>query len=196
MNPYRHRTSLFLALPLLALGCASGGLPRDKAQETEATIKANLAKLDPEDRGLAEEQKFCAVQTGNRLGIMGKPIKVTIKEEPVFLCCKGCEKTAKQDPDKTLARAEELRIRTALEQLDPADRKLAEEQKYCATDPERRPENRLGMMGKPIKIMLKDQPVFLCCAGCEKTARKDPDKTLEDVKKMKAANAAKEKDQD
>ncbi|HEY7307819.1 MAG TPA: hypothetical protein VH643_00525 [Gemmataceae bacterium] len=197
MNVSRLRLSLFLVLPLLALGCAGSGLPRDKAEETEATIKSNLAKLDPADRESAEDQKFCAVQTENRLGIMGKPIKVTIKDEPVFLCCKGCEKTAKQDPDKTLARAEELRIRTALAQLDPADRKLAEEQKYCATDPERQPENRLGMMGKPIKIMLKGQPVFLCCAGCKKTAREDPDKTLEDVKKIKAANAAaKEKDHD
>jgi hypothetical protein len=192
MKRCRLRAYLVLVLPLIALGCANSGSPQEKAQETEATIKANLAKLDPDDRERAEEQKYCAVETANRLGAMGKPIKVTIKDETVFLCCKGCEKTAKKDPDKTLARVEELRIRAALEQLDPADRKMAKEQKFCATDP----ESLLGSMGKPVKITLKDQVVFLCCKGCEKTARKDVDKTLADVKKMKAANAeaAKAKD--
>lgn len=186
MKASRLWTSLVLVLPLLALGCANNGSPQEKSSDPEAAIKANLDKLSPEDRTAAEEQKYCAIETENRLGAMGKPIKLTIKDESVFLCCKGCEKTAKKDPDKTLARVEELKIRAALEQLDPADRKLAEEQKFCATDA----KSRLGSMGKPIKVMLKDQPVFLCCGGCAKTAKKDPDKTLADVQKMKAANAA------
>jgi hypothetical protein len=190
MKVCRVWTCPVLVLPLLALGCGGSDSPQAKSQETEATIKANLAKLDPGDREQAEEQKYCAVETANRLGAMGKPVKVTIKDQTVFLCCKGCEKTAKKDPEKTLARVEEVQIRAALEQLDPTDRKLAEEQKFCATDP----ESRLGSMGKPVKIMLGEQPVFLCCAGCEKAARKDADKTLADVKKMKAANAATEKE--
>jgi len=174
---------LILFLPLMALGCANNGSP--PPQDKEAKIKAGLDQLDPEDRQLAEEQKYCAVETENRLGSMGKPVKVMLNEETVFVCCKHCEETARKNPDKTLARAEEFKIKSALDQLDPADRKLAEEQKFCATDA----ESRLGSMGKPAKVIIKDQSVFLCCKGCEKAARKDPDKTLAAVKKLKAANA-------
>ena len=184
MKSFHLRACLSALLPLLAAGCnATAPQP---PQDKEAKITASLAQLDPDDRKAAEEQKYCVVQTNNRLGSMGKPIKLTIKDETVFVCCEGCEKTAKKDPDKTLARVEEVKIRAALEQLDPADRKLAEEQKYCAVEP----ENRLGSMGLPVKLMLKDQPVFLCCGGCTKAAKKDPEKTLDAVKKLKAANTA------
>ena len=184
MKSFHLGACLSALLPLLVAGCTATA--PQPPQDKEAKIKAALAQLDPDDREAAEEQKYCAVQTNNRLGSMGKPIKLTIKDETVFLCCDGCEKAAKQDPDKTLARVEEVRIRAALEQLDPADRKLAEEQKYCAVQP----ESRLGSMGPPVKLMLKDQPVFLCCGGCTKAAKKDPDKTLATVKQLKAANAA------
>jgi hypothetical protein len=184
MKAYRLRTFLAFLPLLLALGCANEAPPREKAQDKEAQIKATLEKLDPADRELAEEQKYCAVESENRLGSMGKPVKVMIKEEPVFLCCKGCEKAARKDPDKTLARVEELKSRAAVEQLDPADRKLAEEQKYCAAQP----KSLLGSMGKPVKVTIKEETVFLCCKHCEKHARAEPDKTLATVKKLKAAN--------
>jgi hypothetical protein len=75
----------------------------------EAAIQANLAKLAPEDRKLAEEQKFCAVNNDNRLGSMDVPVKVMVEDHPVFLCCGSCRKKALADPGKTLARVEELR---------------------------------------------------------------------------------------
>jgi hypothetical protein len=183
MKSFRRWAFPVLALPLFALGCANNNgspAPIDK----EAKIKAALAQLDTADRKLAEEQKYCAVEEKNRLGSMGKPVKLTIKDETVFVCCKSCEKKATTDPDKTLARVEEVKIRAALEQLEPADRKLAEEQKFCAVDS----ENRLGSMGKPYKVMIEGQPVFLCCKGCEKEAKADAEKTLAAVKKLKAGN--------
>jgi hypothetical protein len=183
MNRYSRWACPFLLLPLFLLGCTnSTPVSQEKPQDKEAKIKAALAQLDPDDRTLAEEQKFCAVETENRLGSMGKPIKLTIEDETVFLCCKGCEKAARKDAKKTLARVEELRVQVALDHLDPADRKLAEQQRYCAVSE----ESRLGSMDVPVKIMIKDQPVFLCCKGCEKAAKKDADKTLATVKKLKA----------
>jgi hypothetical protein len=77
-------------------------------KQKEAEIQAALAKLKPEDRKLAEAQKFCAVLTKNRLGTMGTPIKVTIKDKPVFLCCKNCQAKATANPDKTLATLTDL----------------------------------------------------------------------------------------
>jgi hypothetical protein len=40
---------------------------------------------------------------------MGPPVKLVIKGQPVFLCCGGCEKKALANPDKTLAKVEELK---------------------------------------------------------------------------------------
>jgi hypothetical protein len=79
--------------------------------DTEAKIKANLAKLSDDDRKLAEAQKFCAAETENRLGSMGAPVKIMVKDEPVFLCCKGCKKEALADPDKTIAKVTELKAK-------------------------------------------------------------------------------------
>jgi hypothetical protein len=90
--------------------CAVDGKGKD-AKETEAEIKAARAKLSKEDLALVEAQEFCAVETDNRLGSMGTPFKVTIKGKAVFLCCKGCEKKALADPDKTLAKVKELQAK-------------------------------------------------------------------------------------
>jgi hypothetical protein len=84
-----------------------------ESDDEEAGIKASLAKLAPEDQKLAEAQRFCAVEEENRLGSMGVPVKVMIKEQPVFLCCKGCVKSAQKDPDLTLAKVQELKSKTA-----------------------------------------------------------------------------------
>jgi hypothetical protein len=92
-----------------AKGTASPGAPQGEDTEVQAT----LAKLSPEDRKLAEAQKWCAVQTKNRLGSMDVPYKVMVKGQPVFLCCEGCEKKALADPDKTLASVEELKAKAA-----------------------------------------------------------------------------------
>ena len=92
-----------------AAGTASGGTG---SQADEATIKANLAKLAPEDRKLAEAQTFCPV-SDEPLGEMGTPVKVEVQGQPVFLCCSQCERKALADPGKTLAKAKELRERAA-----------------------------------------------------------------------------------
>jgi hypothetical protein len=86
----------------------------DKAKE-EAEIKANLAKLSPADRKLAEAQRWCAIEDDTRLGEMGVPFKVVLNGQPVFLCCKGCKKQAEKDPEKTLAKVKELKAKAAKE---------------------------------------------------------------------------------
>lgn len=93
----------------LLVGCQGGGsssAPQvtPKPADTGATdpkVKAALDKLSVEDRKLAEEQKTCPV-TGEALGSMGVPPKLTLKDQTVFLCCASCKKKAESDPDKTL----------------------------------------------------------------------------------------------
>ena len=72
--------------------------------------KASLAQLSDEDRPLAEAQGYCAV-AGKPLGSMGPPLKLMVKNQAVFLCCKGCETKAKANPDKTLAKVTELKAK-------------------------------------------------------------------------------------
>ena len=84
----------------------SGAAPK---VDPEQKIAANLAQLDPDDRTLAEAQRFCAIATEGRLGSMGPPIKLMIEDQPVFLCCDGCKDEALANPEKTLARVESLK---------------------------------------------------------------------------------------
>ena len=60
-----------------------------QANDEDAEVVDALAKLSPEDRALAEAQKTCPV-TGELLGSMGVPIKVTVEGRDAFVCCKGC----------------------------------------------------------------------------------------------------------
>jgi RND family efflux transporter MFP subunit len=59
---------------------------------------ANLARLSPADRALAETQGVCPI-TGEPLGSMGKPSKVLANGLTIFTCCKGCDKDVLADPE-------------------------------------------------------------------------------------------------
>jgi hypothetical protein len=77
-----------------------------ESKQAEAGAEAlpeGLAELSEADRALAEKQKVCPV-SGELLGSMGKPVKVTVKGRTVFLCCSGCEAAINKDPDKYLAK--------------------------------------------------------------------------------------------
>ncbi|MBX9582977.1 MAG: hypothetical protein K2X87_21945 [Gemmataceae bacterium] len=111
-------------MAVVLAGCG-GGSPQPQAAAPapeagpptgpDAEVAAALAELPPEDRRLAEEQKFCPVMPDTRLGEMGAPIKLEVKGQPVFVCCKGCRKKALADPDKTLAKVAELKAARAAE---------------------------------------------------------------------------------
>ena len=178
-------------------------------EDGDAKITAALAKLSPSDRVNAEAQRLCPVLQDSRLGSMGTPIKLVIDGQPVFLCCAGCRKKALAEPAETLKRVEKLKaeptpslvveplsvkpsaslneeaeIAVALAELAPDDRKQAEAQRFCVVAE----DSRLGSMGAPIKLMIKGQPVFLCCEGCEGEALSDPEATLSRVKTLTEAN--------
>jgi uncharacterized protein (TIGR03000 family) len=82
-----------------------------KLQGEKDVVQQNLSKLNPEDQKLAQAQGFCAVQNGVRLGAMGTPVKIMVKDQPVFLCCKACEEHARSNPEQTLAKVKELQTK-------------------------------------------------------------------------------------
>jgi hypothetical protein len=120
MKRFRSLAVVVLAVgPLVLSGCDGGtskpagrqGVADDGAEK----VAAERAKLSPEDRALVEAQEWCVIQTDERLGSMGPPIKLDIKGQPVFVCCKGCQKKAESDPDATLAKVEQLKARARAE---------------------------------------------------------------------------------
>ncbi|MBI3863189.1 MAG: efflux RND transporter periplasmic adaptor subunit [Planctomycetia bacterium] len=81
------------------------GRPAEKESRearAEREIREALAELSPEDRALAESQRFCPVLADSRLGSMGTPIKLMVQGRPVFICCEGCQKRALENPVATL----------------------------------------------------------------------------------------------
>ena len=82
-----------------------------KNADQEEGIKAARAKLSKEDQALVAAQEFCPMMPDSRLGVMGTPVKVMVKDQPVFVCCKGCTRKALADPEKTLAKVKELQAK-------------------------------------------------------------------------------------
>jgi Cu(I)/Ag(I) efflux system membrane fusion protein len=69
-------------------------------------------------------------------------------------------------------------------QLPDGERQLALAQKLCPVT-----EKPLGSMGVPMKILLRGQPVILCCKGCVGKAKRNPEETLQRVSELKRATS-------
>jgi hypothetical protein len=169
-------------------GCSSGEVPKtDPAAQAEAAYEKALAALPAEDRAAAAAQRWCVAEQDNRLGSMGTPVKLMLDGKPVFLCCGGCKSHALKDEKATLKTAQKLtEINEALGHLSPADRALAERQRFCAVNN----DSRLGSMGTPVKLALEGGTVFLCCSGCEADAKAKPADTLAAAEKLKKSSPA------
>lgn len=66
-------------------------------------MKAELAKLSPEDRTSAEKQHVCPV-SGEMLGTMGAPQKVEVNGQQVWICCPDCKDKLLETPDIYLSK--------------------------------------------------------------------------------------------
>lgn len=66
-------------------------------------MKEGLAELSEADRASAEKQHVCPV-SGKMLGTMGTPVKVTVNDREVWLCCAGCEGQLREKPEEYLAK--------------------------------------------------------------------------------------------
>jgi len=106
---------LFLAAAALGVtaGCNTNSKP--PAANSPATVgnaagpsdmekmKAELAKLSPEDAASAEKQHVCLV-TNKMLGTMGPPLKVDVDGKPIWICCEGCRDELLANKDTYLAK--------------------------------------------------------------------------------------------
>jgi len=63
---------------------------------------AKIRTLPAAEQDAALKQAVCPV-SGDHLGAMDTPFKVTVLGRTFYLCCDGCEKKVKQDPQGVLA---------------------------------------------------------------------------------------------
>lgn len=96
----------------------------------------------------------------------------------------GGSKTA---PAATTTRAstpsdEDAEVTAVRAKLPAADRRLVDQQDLCPV----LDGSRLGSMGKPVKVVIENRPVFLCCKGCEQEAKEHAKETLVKVEKLKS----------
>ncbi|WP_169975714.1 hypothetical protein [Tautonia rosea] len=90
---------------------ATTDMPDAPAAETAEPAEGELTaeqietirQLPEADAELALVQKMCPV-SDEPLGSMGVPIKVTVKNRDVFVCCAGCQGSVEDDPDTYLAK--------------------------------------------------------------------------------------------
>lgn len=80
--------------------------PNQSQQELTKLIAARpevkVTTATEKDAVAIAKQKVCPVMD-EPLGGMGTPIKVTVGDKPIFLCCKGCVKKVQAEPAKYLA---------------------------------------------------------------------------------------------
>jgi YHS domain-containing protein len=130
-----------------------------------------VATVPPSDEQLAAaaiaRQKICPV-SGKPLGSMGQPVAVDVDGGHVYVCCAGCADAVKADPARYVTGLE-ITFTSATE----ADAALVKRQAKCPVMDE-----PLGSMGQPIKVMVGDKPIFLCCKGCIKKIQAEPAKYL------------------
>ena len=89
------------------------------------------------------------------------------------------------------------RIAESMSQLSDADRTLAEAQKFCPVgvefdDNDQPISGFLGSIGKPVKVMAGDQPVFIMCPNCTEKFAADTDKYLKVLAKINASQPVEE----
>ena len=78
----------------------------DGVRTTEVAIPeemSGISKLPESEQAAALEQEICPVSE-KPLGSMGKPIKVAVDGQEVFVCCEGCVDMVKESPDEYLAK--------------------------------------------------------------------------------------------
>ena len=109
------RSSRNRTIPARQAGAQGDGrrARRRRPQEHRATARGRPATGD--------QRSGFALSPGVALGSMGVPVKITLRGQTVFLCCKGCMGKAKRNPDEMLKKLAEARRGQARRLNDPSN---------------------------------------------------------------------------
>lgn len=134
----------------------------------EADPAAVFSKVDKE---IVEQQKAkyplnTCVVSGKEIA-EGEGVDYVYNNRYVKLCCAGCEKKVAADPAKYIGEVDKAVIEA---------QEGSYKAKTCPVSGE-----ELGSMGEPVKMVVANQLVELCCKGCAKKVNADPAKYLAKV---------------
>lgn len=82
---------------------SKGGAAKTASVQLDADELAEIKKLSAGEQDVARKQAVCPA-SGEHLGSMGKPIKVSAEGKSFYICCQSCEKEVKADPKSVLAK--------------------------------------------------------------------------------------------
>lgn len=103
-SPYsdnRSRQPAFPPIPSFGTGGIRPAMPNAVQAPSIPDGMEGIAQLSEADQVAALRQRTCPV-TQEPLGSMGKPIRVTVGGQSIFVCCEGCVAAVKRNPDKYL----------------------------------------------------------------------------------------------
>ena len=143
-----------------------------------------VSKVTEADKSLIAKQATCPVMD-EPLESMGGPIKLLVGEKPLFLCCKGCIKKVKAEPEKFLKAVygDSLagsvssggeQVREGVFKVTKEDDPFVAAQKKCPVMDE-----PLDAMGGPYRVNADGKAIYICCPGCAKKIAAEPKKYLD-----------------
>ncbi|MCX7423939.1 MAG: hypothetical protein NT013_31025 [Planctomycetia bacterium] len=91
----------------------------------------------------------------------------------------GCSSSSTQ-PVVPSEASQEAAIEQSINRLPEDDRTAAKRQRFCAV----MEKERLGQRDTPIKVVIGERSVFVCCDGCVSDAKQNPKKTLDTLAKV------------
>jgi YHS domain-containing protein len=144
-----------LALVLAAPPARAGGDGKGAKEDAEKGAKQGAEKLKP--------QTTCPVMGG----AINKDLYVDAKGKRIYVCCKGCLETVREDPAAALKTLEERGEKAA-----PAP----SAQQTCPV--------MGGPVNKDLYVEHKGEKLYVCCQACLKTVKENPEKYAKKIAKQ------------
>lgn len=152
-------------------------------------LAVSVARLTQADQAGIARQKICPVMDVE-LGEDGPPIKLLVGGRPLYVCCDDCVDEVRKNPERYLAKqpggataqgaaARPPQITTAY--ATATDDAAVRAQGRCVV----MTKQQLGGHGKPIKITIDGQSLFVCCKGCVGKVQQNPNVYLAKARELR-----------
>ena len=82
----KSRSWIWITSFLVLIGASTAFFMTGCRQGTSPNADSQPSAENKSDEELIKAQAYCPVQKENKLGSMGKPYKLMVKGQPVFLC--------------------------------------------------------------------------------------------------------------
>jgi len=164
------------------------GLPNQTMQAARFTqtfalsrqpLAVTIAQFTQADQAGIARQKICPVMDV-ALGEDGPPIKLLVGSQSLYVCCDDCVADVRKNPELYVGKVTEGAIAQGTSSRPPqisvsyataADGAAIRAQGRCVV----MTKKQLGGHGKPIKMMIDGQSLFVCCKGCVRKVQKNPE---------------------